>query len=211
MTQEDLKEILNKHSKWRNAEDGGECADLEGANLIGADLCGADLIGANLRGADLRGAKLRRADLFGADLRDADLSGADLRGANFIGADISGVDLTQTVYTGTVLNLQCPEEGSFIAWKKLKGDSIAKLLILEDAKRSSGTTRKCRASKAEVLAIYDEDGVEINEGRSWRKDTFIYRVGETVYPDKWDENRWNECSSGIHFFITRKEAEEYIK
>jgi hypothetical protein len=38
---------------------------------------------------------------------------------------------------------------------------------------------------------------------------FIYQVGATVYPDSWDEDRWNECSHGIHFFITRKEAEEY--
>jgi hypothetical protein len=27
--------------------------------------------------------------------------------------------------------------------------------------------------------------------------------------DAFDENRWNECSHGIHFFITRKEAEDY--
>ena len=26
---------------------------------------------------------------------------------------------------------------------------------------------------------------------------------------KWDEDRWNECANGIHFFITREEAEAY--
>jgi len=34
----------------------------------------------------------------------------------------------------------------------------------------------------------------------------VYTVGEMVYPDSWDDNRWNECSHGIHFFINRQEA-----
>ena len=36
-----------------------------------------------------------------------------------------------------------------------------------------------------------------------------YRVGETVTPDSWDEDRWEECASGIHFFITPEEAVDY--
>ena len=48
MTQEELNMILDKHKKWLNNEEGGEKADLGGANL-----CGADLRGANLHGADL--------------------------------------------------------------------------------------------------------------------------------------------------------------
>ena len=38
MTGMELKEILIKHKMWLNNEDGGECA-----NLIGADLRGAKL------------------------------------------------------------------------------------------------------------------------------------------------------------------------
>jgi uncharacterized protein YjbI with pentapeptide repeats len=53
MTKEKLKEILDKHLKWLNGEDGGETADLRGANLSGANLSGASLSGANLRGANL--------------------------------------------------------------------------------------------------------------------------------------------------------------
>jgi hypothetical protein len=33
MTQEKLREILDKHSKWLKGEDGGECANLRGADL----------------------------------------------------------------------------------------------------------------------------------------------------------------------------------
>ena len=68
----DIKEILKKHLAWLKDEDGGERA-----NLMGADLCGANLRCANLSGANLSGANLRCADLSGADLRGANLSGAD--------------------------------------------------------------------------------------------------------------------------------------
>ncbi len=83
MEQEKLQEILEKHKKWLNDEEGGERADLYGANLRGAYLHEADLYGANLRGAYLHGADLREANL-----RGADLSGANLHEANLHGADL---------------------------------------------------------------------------------------------------------------------------
>nr|DAF01568.1 MAG TPA: pentapeptide repeat protein [Caudoviricetes sp.] len=58
MEQKKLDEILEKHRKWLNNEEGSECANLEGADLEGADLEGANLEGANLRDADLRDADL---------------------------------------------------------------------------------------------------------------------------------------------------------
>ena len=83
MTTGKLQDILDKHKKWLNEEEGGERADLSDAYLSGADLRSADLSGADLRRADLSG-----ADLSGADLRRADLSGADLSGADLSGADL---------------------------------------------------------------------------------------------------------------------------
>ena len=38
---------------------------------------------------------------------------------------------------------------------------------------------------------------------------FVYRIGETVEVPNFDDDRWNECAPGIHFFITRQEAVEY--
>ena len=38
---------------------------------------------------------------------------------------------------------------------------------------------------------------------------FIYKVGEIVEVKDFDENRWEECSTGIHFFLTRDEAVRY--
>ena len=179
-------------------------ADLCGANLCGADLSDANLYDANLRGANLYDADLSGADLCGADLCGANLCGANLYDADLSGADLSGANLSDAIYGSctSFLALQCPEEGAFTAWKKCKSNVIVKLLIPDDAQRSSATSRKCRASKAIVLDVIGADIGVSDRGLEYRK-------GETVYPDSWDDNRWAECSHGIHFFITRREAELY--
>ena len=107
--------------------------------------------------------------------------------------------------------LQCPEEGTFIAYKKASG-LIVKLRVTEDAARSSATSRKCRCSKAEVISITNCDGTDSGktEVQSDYDYTFVYRVGEIVEVKNFDSNRWNECSTGIHFFITRQEAVNYF-
>ena len=43
MNKEKLKEILDKHKIWLMLKDGGVCANLSRADLIGANLRGADL------------------------------------------------------------------------------------------------------------------------------------------------------------------------
>ena len=105
--------------------------------------------------------------------------------------------------------MQCPEKGSYIGYKKAEG-KIVELEIQEDSKRSSATTRKCRASKAKVLSITSLDGKEFfDEAVSDYDSSFVYKVGETIEVKNFDENRWNECTTGIHHFITREEAVFY--
>ena len=86
-----------------------------------------------------------------------------------------------------------------------------KLEIPEDAKRSSATGRRCRCNKARVLEITDmETGERKDSVHNGAFKPLTYKVGEMVYPDEFDENRWNECSHGIHFFVDRQEAIDYI-
>ena len=216
-----LEKILKKHKMWLNDEEGGERANLSGFDLRYTDVSGDDLRGAYLCNADLRNAylyntDLRDVDLYHADLRNAhlynaDLRDADLRCANLTGADLKNVNLMgikTNMYTSGY-NLACPEEGSFIGYKKA-GKCIVKLLIPEDAKRSSATTAKCRCDKAKVLDIEDiMTGEKIETVNSNYDTNFTYIVGEMVYVDDFDDNRWNECSTGIHFFINRKNAINY--
>ena len=184
-TEEELNKILEEHQKWfATFEQEGECAKLNGADL-------------------------NEADLRCADLRCADLSGADLSGARLSGADLSGADLTNTKL---YIPMACPEEGSFIGYKKASRLFIVKLEILSDAKRCSGTGRKCRCSKARVLSITNLDGTTTFRTSvvSNFDSSFVYKIGEIVSVPDFDEDRWNECSTGIHFFINREEAVRYM-
>ena len=200
MVQEELKKALEAHKHYL-------AQDCEGWENMRADLSGADLSGANLSGADLRRANLSCADLSGADLRRANLSGADLRRADLSDADLSGAQYNERT---AFFALVCPEEGDFIAWKRVN-NIIVKLRIPSEAKRSSATTRKCRCEYAKVLELQNLDGTPYDGDKVVNKRYVetIYKVGEIVHPDSWDDNRWNECSHGIHFFITRDEAVNY--
>lgn len=206
-------------------------ADLNRANLSSSRAEYANLVSADLRYADLKDADLRRSDLEYADLKNADLGCAYLVNANLEHADLKNANLSQAnimraslrdanltganlkkvlinIYTAGYV-MDCPEEGSFIGYKKADG-CIVKLLILEDAKRSSATTVKCRCSKAKVLEIREIQTDKLLDSVSSDYDrNFVYKVGEVVSVDNFDDNRWNECSTGIHFFISRENALSY--
>ena len=216
----DLKKILEEHLLWLNGKGGRRanlcdadlrCADLSDANLSGADLSCANLIGADLSGADLSNANLFGTNLSGADLSCADLSCADLSNANLCDADLCGASIDQMmwdIYT-VFYPLQCPESGSYIGYKKASG-LVVELEIPADARRSSATSRKCRASKAKVLSITDINGNPAGgQVKSNDDPNFVYAIGETVEVSDFDDDRWNECSTGIHHFITRAEAVIY--
>ena len=184
LTVDELKQLIENHGHWLRE-------DCDGWENMQAVLSGADLSGANLYGADLSGANLSRADLSRADLYGADLYGANLSGAKNI----------------PYIPITCPDAGAFIAWKKVNG-YIVKLQIPEDAKRCSAASRKCRCDKALVLAIETIEGeaADVSTLTNCAYAECVYTVGEMVYPDSWDDNRWNECSHGIHFFVNRQEA-----
>ena len=153
------------------------------------------------------------------DLRDANLRSANLSGANLRSADIRDADLCNTILCNANLcyakNIPfIPTylpEGEFIGWKKLSNGIIAKLKILSDSKRSRATGDKCRCDKALLLEFQNIDGTPSDE-KEYTSNVYAectYKVGEIVYADSWDDNRWNECSHGIHFFIDRQSAVDY--
>jgi hypothetical protein len=169
MDAKELMAVLVEHKKWLDDFTTGDRA--------------------NLRGANLRGADLRSADLRDANLSDADLSSADLSDA-------------KTNYTTIGHIMACPETGAFEGWKKAEDKNgkpiVIKLLIPARSKRSSATTRKCRAEYVRVLQ---------GNGRSAKG--AIYKQGTITRCDKWDPCRWNECSGGIHFFMNKADAESW--
>ena len=127
----------------------------------------------------------------GADLREADLRGA--------------MDAELAIACTRIL-----PEGSLIGWKKCEDSRIVKLRIPEDAKRSHAFGRKCRAERAEVVAIYGTNNTPCKSAVASYDSSFVYRVGETVVPKNGFSEDWqSECEAGIHFYITREEAEAH--
>jgi hypothetical protein len=180
-------------------------AYLTGANLTGANLAGANLAGANLTGANLAGAYLTDANPAGANLAGANLTGANLAGANLAGANLADANLADA--NGSYLAIaktRILPDGELIVWKKCRDDVLVKLRIPPDAKRSHAFGRKCRAEFADCLEIIGAD-----RGVSQHDEKTVYKAGERVVCDAWDADWTKECSGGIHFFITRAEAEAW--
>ena len=146
-------------------------------------------------GADLSRANLSRANLSGADLSGADLSRANLSRANLKEAKGGDLAIAQT---------RILPDGDLIGWKKCADGVIVKLLIPAKAKRSHAFGRKCRASYAKVIEVI---GAKV--GISQLDNTTKYIKGRIVKCNKWNEDWREECAGGIHFFITRIEAENY--
>ena len=135
------------------------------------------------------------------------------------GWDMSGIREMDGMFAHTDVNydmldafipMACPREGAFIGYKKCRGGRIVQLEVPEGAKRSSAYGRKCRCSRAKVLNVWTAGGGEAEYAISVHDSGFVYWKGKTVEVSDFDDNRFNECSSGIHLFMTRKEAEDYI-
>ena len=151
---------------------------------------------ADLRGANLSGANLSDTNLSSANLRGADLSGANLSDANLSSANVADLAIAMT---------RILPDGDLVGWKKCRDGVIVKLRIPAEAKRSHAFGRKCRAEFADVLEVIGaEVGISLHDGKT------EYRTGQRVTPDSFDENWMDECSHGVHFFITRQEAEAYL-
>ena len=236
ITEEELKTILEQHTLWLDSNGKeGKRADLTGANLTrsnltdanlyDADLTGSNLSGANLRFANLYRADLSRADLYGADLSGANLSGADLSGANLSDTDLTGANLTHANLSGADLtdaDLQCANLTNtildekeqcrkgivltepMVGYKKARGGKIITLEIPIGSKVFSINNNKRRTNKAKVIDVQGE--IELS---SIYYADFKYHVGDEIDIIDFDDNYNVECGAGIHFFLTRDEAENY--
>ena len=211
ITKEELETILEQHKLWSdsNGKD-GKRADLTGANLTctnltGADLTGADLTDADLTWADLTGANLTSADLYGACLYGANLYGADLTGANLIDSELEYANLTDTILDekeqcrkGIVLT------EPIVGYKKSDEGKIITLEIPIGAKVFSINNNKRRTNKVKVIDMQGE-----TELCSIHDNKFKYHAGDEIEIKDFDERYNIECGEGIHFFLTRDEAESF--
>jgi hypothetical protein len=172
------------------------------------------------------------------DFSRCDMHGVTFKYCHFYNCDFEEAELPPFFHPNTMegcinipyMPMVCPEEGEFIGYKIASSEQRPSLLpssampyenegpanvlvtlkIPFDARRSSAGGRKCRCDKAKIIGL-EFFGKHEGENIAYSKfdARFEYHVGEEISVPFFDENRWNECSTGIHFFINRKEALQY--
>lgn len=185
-------------------------ACFQGACLTEANLSYSILHNAVFVDSKLEATKFDKTYLSGATFEKVRIYHTSFKETNELNELSNTSDAIKDVISKEVPSA-CPEEGSFIGWKKthFNGETyIVKLKIPESAHRSSGTGRMCRCDKAKVLEIQNLDGskAKIKVVRSFYDHDFTYELGKTIEVPYFSKNRFDECSPGIHFFISRQEA-----
>ena len=231
LTLEDMRQLRTMTRAERQAHSCRE-SRLDGLNLDGLDLSGLDFSWSDFRHVSFVGACLQDTDLSDTLFTDCSLAGADLAGADLHGAALRGCDLNHAVIKGANLyranlegarldgivddektrffRLYCPQKGPFLAYKKCFNDLLVTLLVPADAKRTSATGKTCRCNKAKVLSIKSFDGkTSYKEAMSLVDPKFIYRVGQWMEVKNFNEDRWYDSTTGIHFWLTPEEAKAY--
>lgn len=199
-------------SGWDLTEVDFTLSSFQDVVLSGADFTGSSVENALFDGCPMKGASFRNANLKTASFRYCDMRQCDIRGADLFGAVLEYADLTGIISDeGTKwFRLHCPEKGAFLGYKKCFNNRLVQLLIPADAKRTSATLPSCRCSKAKVLTIKSFDfKEEYDEAWSLVDEDFIYKKGEWVEVKDFNEDRWQDSTTGIHFWLTREEAEAY--
>ena len=196
----DLSDMNFSHSNFINV------------NLSNVNFCSSQLVNVLLDDCDLQNANLKNANLERASLRRANLTKVDISGARLYAAVLENAILDDIIFDDNTKNfrIHCPEKGAFIAYKKGLNNLIVKLLIPSDAKRVSSTMNCCRCDKAKVLEIKNFEGTKFfDEAWSTVAEGFCYKLGEWVYAENFNEDRWYDSTGGIHFWMTEEEAKAY--
>lgn len=188
-------------------------SDFNNVNFIGCKLNSSILNNSRFRNCDLSKASFVKASLFGVDFRGCNLSFTNCDGTDFTGSILLDANLEGLIHTESTIHFRnhCPQEGYIFGYKKCFNDRMVKLLIPADARRCSSTTNACRCDKAKVVEITNLDKtISYKEATSFVDGNFIYKLGEMMYADSYNENRWLDSSHGIHFWMTFEEALGYM-
>lgn len=195
-------------------------------SMRNCELAGLEIMNSNVRGWGLLGCKVQSfkaefSNLAVFHFRDCTIECTSFYGINFALSRFNNVHLNSVDFTETNLKdceftdvtsvdvklpeFQIPQDCDLIGWKSTDG-GVLKILVPADAKRTASVVgRKCRAERVKVIGGARDGWDYISR---W-DGTTVYRNGETVVSDSYDPDPLVECTHGIHFFLTREEAENW--
>ena len=205
LTREQVIEKLKKGNKDFSNLDLSNC-NLSHCNLYHCDLSNTNLSFANLDNAILSYANLSNAILsyvylFSANLSYANLDNVDLSNAILSQCDLfnAKLDEKEQIRKGLIL------KESMIGYKKCIDDIIVTLEIPKGAIVFSINNNSCRTNKAKVIEISDDKKIAY----SYYDNSFTYELGKKIEIEDFDLSYNVECTTGIHFYRTKEEAEKY--
>ncbi len=177
---------------------------------------GCTFVGTDFNLCDISSSFISKCSMSDVIFKCSDLSftvfnDVDGKYTHFYSCDM---DRCSAINSNIIFPRHVPSEGSFIAWKKAKAVDeavIIKLRIPEDAKRFC-VNNKCRANKVEVLGFETLDGEKLPDDtivHSFWDSLFKYHTG-LIEVCNFNDDPQVECGRGIHFFLSRDDAVNYV-
>lgn len=149
----------------------------------------------------------REVEIWNMDLTGTDLSNMEFELSSFQNTVLDHVNLENSSVENALFD-GCSLHGANFTNANLKTASFRYCDLRES--NIEGANPSCRCNKAKVLTIKSFDFKE-NYEEAWSlvDENFVYRRGQWVKVKDFNEDRWQDSTTGIHFWMTRQEAENY--
>lgn len=199
------------------------------------DLTYSNFCYASLRNVVINGGALDNLPFQGSLIEFTQINNPTLSNTIFLNAHVScseiNANLSNSILKNVTINkvvlgkdaklppMDIPESGQFTVWKKVLVDepyrrrAILKLRVPPKARRMAALKgKKCRVEYARVISAEDIDGKPLPKDTklmSAYNNNFKYKIGEIVRANKFDGDRFTECSNGINCFLHKQDAIDY--
>lgn len=195
-----------------------------GILMVRCNLSEVDLKNINFSGATFKDCDLGLLDFTGSNLSEVEFDNCRFYKTNFSNCNMENAKFVNCTGARTLvwnektkhLNSECPKDEVFIGWKKAQDKDgkpvILKLHIYCRSRRCSAFGKECRCNSAKVLEYQRMDGTVLKKMKcaySYYDSHFIYPKNKKIYSDGYDGDWTVMDTTGIHFYMNRKDAVEW--
>jgi len=228
-TSEELLQMITIHSRPEYRYTILNLMGQDLSNLLFEDLELSNILfrGCNLAGATFRNCEFWNTDFAGCIVDEKTLfTGCFMNGWTSMSlchnanarAELVPNAFDSDLYHAITFKLPLKKTREFTGYKvavtKNNTLVLVTLKIPADARTVVFKGQKCRASKVKVSGFAKLDGTPLPDDTvaySWvyTRTKSVYAKDRMVIADSFDDRPSEECTNGIHFFLTKKEAIEF--